>query len=181
MGKSVTIGIFNGSLCRTRGLTIRVSGMLKAMRNVRSLKIVHGVNRPRLHVRLGRGRLTHCNISGRGIRSVVRVTVKNGSTSLLCRSRHGFGVVIHCGRRFHQGRRRVNGVLMPTVSNAVVPVGRLTSVQAVAKPLLVFHSDRTHFYTIGFSMHKHTVKSTITRTRGGITTSMRLPSKCALG
>lgn len=160
---------------------MRVSGVLTAIRNVRSLNIVHGVKRPRLHVRLGRRDLTHCNMTGRSMRSVVRVTVNNGSTSLLCRSRHGFGVVIQCGPRCHRGRRRVNGVLIPAVGNAVVPVGRLTRVGAVANPLLVFHSGRAHFYTIGFSMHKQSVKATMTRTRGGIGTSVRLPRNCALG
>lgn len=160
---------------------MRVSGVLKAIRNVRSLKMVHGVNRPRLHVRLSRRGLTQCKMTGRSIRSVVRVTVNKGSTSLLCRSRQGFGVVIHCGPRFHRGRSRVNGVLIPTDSKTVVPIGRLTSVHAVAKPLLVFESGRAHFYTIGFSIQKQSVKATITRTRGGMGTTVRLPRKCSLG
>jgi len=171
---SICVKVYGDSLDYMEGSVNNVYNILKNIRGISDLGVIHNIGQPELDVNLDQQKMALYGVATADANAVVAMAIGGLAASTLYEGARTFDIRIRLPEDFRKTPDDIANLLVPTQSGSRVPIKELASITMKTGPCLIFRDDNERYSALKFSIRDRDMGSTIAEAQKKVAEKIKL-------
>ena len=158
---SICVKVYGDSLNYMEGKVNEVYNILKNVKGITDLGVIHNIGQPELDVNLDQQKMALYGVATADANAVVAMAIGGLPASTLYEGARTFDIRIRLPEEFRKTPDDIGNLLVPTQSGSKVPIKEIASISQKTGPCLIFRDDNERYSALKFSVRDRDMGSTI--------------------
>ncbi len=158
---SICVKVYGDSLKYMEDKVTEVYNILKDVRGITDLGVIHNIGQPELDVNLDQQKMAQYGVATADANAVVAMAIGGLSASTLYEGVRTFDIRIRLPEEFRKTPEDIGNLLVPTQSGSKVPIKEIATITQQTGPCLIFRDDNERYSALKFSIRDRDMGSTI--------------------
>ncbi len=171
---SICVKVYGDSLDYMEEKVNAVFNILKDVRGIEDLGIIHNVGQPELDVNLDQQKMALYGVATADANAVVAMAIGGQAASVLYENIRIFDIRVRLPEQFRKTPEDIGNLLVPTQSGSKVPIKEIAKIERKTGPCLIFRDDNQRYSALKFSVRGRDMGSTIAEAQEKVDKSVTL-------
>jgi len=158
---SICVKVYGDSLDYMEGKINEVYNILKGIRGVDDLGVIHSTGQPEIDVNLDQQKMALYGVATADANAVVAMAIGGLAASTLYEGMRTFDIRVRLPEEYRKTPEDIGNLLVPTQSGSKVPIKELATISQKTGPCLIFRDDNERYAALKFSVRDRDMGSTI--------------------
>jgi len=158
---SICVKVYGDSLDYMEGKINEVYNILKGVRGIDDLGVIHSTGQPEIDVNLDQRKMALYGVATADANAVVAMAIGGLAASTLYEGVRTFDIRIRLPEEYRKTTENIGDLLVPTQSGSKVPIRELATITQKTGPCLIFRDGNERYATLKFSVRDRDMGSTI--------------------
>ena len=158
---SICVKVYGDSLNYMEDKVNAVYDVLKDVKGIEDLGVIHNIGQPELDVNLDQQKMALYGVSTADANAVVAMAIGGLAASTLYEGVKTFDIRIRLPEEFRRTPADIGNLLVPTGTGSKVPIKEIASITETTGPCLIFRDDNQRYSALKFSVRGRDMGSTI--------------------
>jgi cobalt-zinc-cadmium resistance protein CzcA len=158
---SICVKVYGDSLDYMEGKVGEVYNILKGIRGIDDLGVIHNIGQPEIDVNLDQKKMALYGVETADANAVVAMAIGGLTASTLYEGVKTFDIRIRLPEEYRRTPEDIGNLLVPTQSGSKVPIKEIASITQKTGPCLIFRDDNERYSALKFSVRDRDMGSTI--------------------
>ena len=158
---SICVKVYGDSLNYMEGKITDVYNILKGIRGIDDLGVIHSTGQPEIDVNLDQKKMALYGVATADANAVVSMAIGGIAASTLYEGVKTFDIRIRLPEEYRKTSEDIGNLLVPTQSGSKVPIREIASITQKTGPCLIFRDDNERYSALKFSVRDRDMGSTI--------------------
>jgi len=158
---SICVKVFGDSLDYMESRINDVFNILKDVKGIEDLGVIHNIGQPELDVNLDQQRMGLYGVATADANAVVAMAIGGLAASTLYEGIKTFDIRIRLPEEFRKTKEDIGNLLVPTQNGSKVPIKEIAQISVKTGPCLIFRDDNERYAALKFSVRGRDMGSTI--------------------
>ncbi|MGC8750914.1 efflux RND transporter permease subunit [Hydrotalea sp.] len=158
---SISVKVYGDSLNYMEEKIQDVYNILKNVRGITDLGVIHNIGQPELDVNLNQDKMAMYGVATADANAVVAMAIGGVAASTLYEGIKTFDIRIRMPENFRKTPEDIGNLLVPTQSGSKVPIKEIATITQKTGPCLIFRDDNQRYSALKFSIRGRDMGSTI--------------------
>jgi len=158
---SICVKVYGDSLDYMEGKVNEVYNILKNVRGIDDLGVIHSTGQPEIDVNLDQQKMALYGVATADANAVVAMAIGGLAASTLYEGVRTFDIRIRLPEQYRKTPEDIGNLLVPTQSGSKVPIRELATITQKTGPCLIFRDDNERYAALKFSVRDRDMGSTI--------------------
>ena len=158
---SICVKVYGDSLNYMEGKVNEVYNILKGVKGITDLGVIHNIGQPELDVNLDQQKMALYGVATADANAVVAMAIGGLAASTLYEGARTFDIRIRLPEAFRKTPEDIGNLLVPTQGGSKVPIKELATITEQTGPCLIFRDDNQRYSALKFSVRDRDMGSTI--------------------
>jgi cobalt-zinc-cadmium resistance protein CzcA len=158
---SICMKIFGDSLDYMEDKINQAYNVLKDVRGIEDLGVIHNIGQPELDVNLDQQKMALYGVATADANAVVAMAIGGQAASTLYEGYRLFDIRVRLPERYRKTADDIGNLLVPTQSGSKVPIREIATIDMRTGPCLIFRDDNERYAALKFSIRGRDMGSTI--------------------
>ena len=171
---SICVKVYGDTLEYMEQKLNQVYGILKAVKGITDLGVIHNVGQPELDVNLDQQRMALYGVATADANAVVAMAIGGVAASTLYEGIRTFDIRIRLPQQYRKTPEDIGNLLVPTQSGSKVPIKEIATITQKTGPCLIFRDDNERYAALKFSVRDRDMGSTIAEAQKKVAQQVQL-------
>lgn len=171
---SICVKVYGDSLNYMESKIDEVYTILKGVKGIEDLGVIHNIGQPELDINLDQQKLALYGVATADANSVVSMAIGGLPASTLYEGIKTFDIRIRLPQEFRKSPADIGNLLVPTQSGSKVPIKELADISRKTGPCLIFRDDNERYSAVKFSVRGRDMGSTIAEAQEKVNKAVNL-------
>jgi cobalt-zinc-cadmium resistance protein CzcA len=171
---SICVKVYGDSLNYMESKVKEVDNILKDVRGITDLGVIHNIGQPELDVNLDQQKMALYGVATADANAVIAMAIGGQAASTLYEGARTFDIRIRLPEEFRASPDDIGNLLVPTQNGSRVPVKELASITQTTGPCLIFRDDNERYSALKFSIRDRDMGSTIAEAQKKVQEKVKL-------
>ncbi len=171
---SICVKVYGDSLNYMESKVDEVYTILKGVKGIEDLGVIHNIGQPELDINLDQQKLALYGVATADANSVVSMAIGGLPASTLYEGIKTFDIRIRLPQEFRKSPADIGNLLVPTQSGSKVPIKELADISRKTGPCLIFRDDNERYSAVKFSVRGRDMGSTIAEAQEKVNKAVNL-------
>ncbi len=158
---SICVKVYGDSLDYMEGKVNQVYNILKSVRGIDDLGVIHNIGQPEIDVNLDQRKMALYGVATADANAVVAMAIGGLAASTLYEGVRTFDIRIRLPEEYRKTPEDIGNLLVPTMGGARVPIKEIATITQKTGPCLIFRDDNERYSALKFSVRDRDMGSTI--------------------
>jgi heavy metal efflux system protein len=158
---SICVKVFGDSLDYMEDQITAVYNILKNVRGIEDLGVIHNIGQPELDVDLDQQKMALYGVATADANAVVAMAIGGQAASTLYEGYRLFDIRVRLPEAYRRTADDIGNLLVPTNNGSKVPVKEIANIKKLTGPCLIFRDDNERYSALKFSVRGRDMGSTI--------------------
>jgi cobalt-zinc-cadmium resistance protein CzcA len=158
---SICVKVYGDSLNYMEGKVNEVYEILRGVRGIEDLGVIHNVGQPELDINLNQQKMALYGVETADANSVIEMAIGGLAASTLYEGIKTFDIRIRLPEQFRKTPEDIGNLLVPTQSGSKVPIKEISTITQKTGACLIFRDDNERYSALKFSIRGRDMGSTI--------------------
>jgi cobalt-zinc-cadmium resistance protein CzcA len=158
---SICVKIYGDSLNYMEDKVNDVYNVLKDVKGIEDLGVIHNIGQPELDVNLDQQKMALYGVATADANAVVAMAIGGLAASTLYEGIRTFDIRVRLPKEFRKTPEDIGNLLVPTQSGSKVPIKEIATITRHTGPCLIFRDDNERYAALKFSVRGRDMGSTI--------------------
>lgn len=158
---SICVKVYGDSLRYMENRISDVYNVLKSIKGITDLGVIHNIGQPELDVNLDQQRMALYGVATADANAVVAMAIGGLPASTLYEGIKTFDIRVRLPENFRKTPDDIGNLLVPTQSSSKVPVKEIATITQQTGPCLIFRDDNERYAALKFSVRDRDMGSAI--------------------
>jgi len=158
---SICVKVYGDSLNYMEDKVSAVYKILKDVRGIEDLGVIHNIGQPELDVNLDQQKMALYGVATADANAVVAMAIGGLAASTLYEGIRTFDIRVRLTEEYRRTAADIGNLLVPTQSGSKVPIKEIASITEKTGPCLIFRDDNERYAALKFSVRGRDMGSTI--------------------
>jgi cobalt-zinc-cadmium resistance protein CzcA len=158
---SICVKIFGDSLNYMEQKLNEVEKIMKGIRGVEDLGVIHNMGQPEIDVDLGQQNMALYGVATADANSVVAMAIGGQEASTLYEGIKTFPIRVRLPQEYRKSEEDIGNLLVPTQSGSKVPIKSLAQITRKTGACLIFREENERYSALKFSVRNRDMGSTV--------------------
>ena len=158
---SICVKVYGDSLDYMEGKINEVYNILKGVRGIDDLGVIHNIGQPEIDVNLDQTKMALYGVATADANAVVAMAIGGLAASTLYEGVKTFDIRIRLPEEYRKTSEDIGNLLVPTQSGSRVPIKEIATITQKTGPCLIFRDDNERYSALKFSVRDRDMGSTI--------------------
>ncbi|MFI5196548.1 MAG: efflux RND transporter permease subunit [Chitinophagales bacterium] len=158
---SICVKVYGDSLNYMENKVNEVYNILKDVKGITDLGVIHNIGQPELDVNLDQQKMALYGVATADANAVVAMAIGGQSASTLYEGARTFDIRVRLPDEFRKTPDDIGNLLVPTQRGSKVPIKELATITQKTGPCLIFRDDNERYSALKFSVRDRDMGSTI--------------------
>ena len=158
---SICVKVYGDSLNYMEDKINSVYNILKDIRGIEDLGVIHNIGQPELDVNLDQQKMALYGVATADANAVVAMAIGGQAASTLYEGIRLFDIRVRLPEGFRRTSADIGNLLVPTQSGSKVPIKEIASIDKRTGPCLIFRDENERYSALKFSVRGRDMGSTI--------------------
>ena len=158
---SICVKVYGDSLDYMEEKVNDVYNILKGVKGIADLGVIHNIGQPELDVNLDQQKMAIYGVATADANAVVAMAIGGLAASTLYEGVRTFDIRIRLPEEYRKTADDIGNLLVPTQSGSKVPIKELATITEKTGPCLIFRDDNERYSALKFSVRDRDMGSTI--------------------
>lgn len=158
---SICVKVYGDSLDYMERKVNDVYNILKGVRGIDDLGVIHNVGQPEIDVNLDQKKMALYGVATADANAVVAMAIGGLPASTLYEGIKTFDIRIRLPEEYRKTPEDIGNLLVPTQSGSRVPIKEIATITQKTGPCLIFRDDNERYSALKFSVRDRDMGSTI--------------------
>jgi cobalt-zinc-cadmium resistance protein CzcA len=158
---SICVKVYGDSLGYMEGKVNEVYNILKTVRGIDDLGVIHNTGQPEIDVNLDQSKMALYGVATADANAVVAMAIGGLAASTLYEGIKTFDIRIRLPEQYRSTPEDIGNLLVPTQSGSKVPIREIATITQKTGPCLIFRDDNERYSALKFSVRDRDMGSTI--------------------
>jgi cobalt-zinc-cadmium resistance protein CzcA len=171
---SICVKVYGDSLNYMENKVTDVYNILKNIKGITDLGVIHNIGQPELDVNLDQQKMALYGVATADANAVVAMAIGGLPASTLYEGARTFDIRIRLPEAFRKTPEDIGNLLVPTQSGSKVPIKELATITQETGPCLIFRDDNERYSALKFSVRDRDMGSTIAEAQKKVKEKIKL-------
>ena len=171
---SICVKVYGDSLIYMENRINDIYNVLKNIKGITDLGVIHNIGQPELDVNLDQQRMALYGVATADANAVVAMAIGGLPASTLYEGIKTFEIRIRLPENFRKTPDDIGNLLVPTQSGSKVPIKEIATITQQTGPCLIFRDDNERYSAVKFSVRDRDMGSTIAEAQKKVQETIRL-------
>jgi cobalt-zinc-cadmium resistance protein CzcA len=171
---SICVKIYGDSLDYMEGKVNDVYNILKGVRGIDDLGVIHNIGQPEIDVNLDQTKMALYGVATADANAVMAMAIGGLTASTLYEGVRTFDIRIRLPEEYRHTPEDIGNLLVPTLSGSRVPIKEIATITQKTGPCLIFRDDNERYSALKFSVRDRDMGSTIAEAQRKINQKIKL-------
>jgi len=171
---SICVKVYGDSLNYMENKITDVYNILKNIKGITDLGVIHNIGQPELDVNLDQQKMALYGVATADANAVVAMAIGGLPASTLYEGARTFDIRIRLPEAFRKTPEDIGNLLVPTQSGSKVPIKELATITQQTGPCLIFRDDNERYSALKFSVRDRDMGSTIAEAQKKVKEKIKL-------
>lgn len=171
---SISVKIFGDSLSYMEDKIEEVNRVLRTVRGISDLGVIHNIGQPELAVQLDQHKMALYGVATDDANTVLGLAIGGEAASTLYEGIETFDIRIRLPEQFRKSADDIGNLLVPTQNGSKVPMKEIADITMKTGPCLIFRDDNERYAALKFSIRDRDMGSTIAEAQQKVNDVVRL-------
>jgi cobalt-zinc-cadmium resistance protein CzcA len=171
---SICVKVYGDSLNYMEGKVTEVYNILKNVKGIEDLGVIHNIGQPEIDVNLDQTKMALYGVATADANAVVAMAIGGLTASTLYEGVRTFDIRIRLPEEFRRTPEDIGNLLVPTQSGSKVPIKEIATITQTTGPCLIFRDDNERYSALKFSVRGRDMGSTIKEAREKVNKQVNL-------
>ncbi len=177
---SICVKIFGDSLDYMEDKVNAVYNILKHVKGIEDLGVIHNIGQPELDVNLDQQKMALYGVATADANAVVAMAIGGQAASSLYEGIRIFDIRVRLPEEYRKTSADIGNLLVPTNTGARVPIKEIASIKKTTGPCLIFRDDNARYAALKFSVRGRDMGSTIAEAQEKVNEAVTLKKGYAI-
>ncbi len=158
---SICVKVYGDSLNYMEDKVNEVYEILRGVKGITDLGVIHNVGQPELDVNLDQQKMAIYGVATADANAVVGMAIGGQAAAILYEGARTFDIRIRLPEEFRKTPDDIGNLLVPTQGGSKVPIKELATITQKTGPCLIFRDDNERYSALKFSVRDRDMGSTI--------------------
>ncbi|MBS1949154.1 MAG: efflux RND transporter permease subunit [Bacteroidetes bacterium] len=158
---SICVKVYGDSLDYMEDKIDGVFNILKDVKGIEDLGVIHNIGQPELDVNLDQQKMALYGVATADANAVVAMAIGGQAASTLYEGIKLFDIRVRLPEQFRKTTDDIGNLLVPTQSGSKVPIKEIATITKKTGPCLIFRDDNERYAALKFSVRGRDMGSTI--------------------
>jgi cobalt-zinc-cadmium resistance protein CzcA len=158
---SICVKIFGDSLNYMEQKLNEIEKIMKGVRGVEDLGVIHNMGQPEIDVDLGQQNMALYGVATADANSVVAMAIGGQAASTLYEGIKTFPIRVRLPEEYRRSEEDIGNLLVPTQSGSKVPIKSLAEITRKTGACLIFREENERYSALKFSVRNRDMGSTV--------------------
>ena len=158
---SICVKVYGDSLNYMEGKVTDVYNILRDVKGITDLGVIHNVGQPELDVNLDQQKMALYGVATADANAVIAMAIGGQAASTLYEGARTLDIRIRLSEQFRKTPEDIGNLLVPTQSGSKVPVKEIATITQQTGPCLIFRDDNERYSALKFSIRDRDMGSAI--------------------
>ena len=158
---SICLKVYGDSLDYMERKVGEVYNIIKNIRGIDDLGVIHNVGQPEIDVNLDQSKMALYGVATADADAVVAMAIGGLPASTLYEGMRTFEIRIRLPEEYRKTPEDIGNLLVPTQSGSKVPIKEIATITKKTGPCLIFRDDNERYSALKFSVRDRDMGSTI--------------------
>ena len=171
---SICVKIYGDSLNYMEDNVNKVFNILKNVKGIEDLGVIHNIGQPELDVNLDQQKMALYGVATADANAVLAMAIGGLAASTLYEGIKTFDIRIRMPEQFRKTPEDIGNLLVPTQSGSKVPIKEIATISQKTGPCLIFRDDNERYSALKFSVRGRDMGSTIAEAQQKVSEVIKL-------
>lgn len=171
---SICVKVYGDSLGYMEHKIGEVYNVLKNVKGITDLGVIHNIGQPELDVNLDQQKMALYGVATADANAVVAMAIGGVAASTLYEGIKTFDIRIRLPEEFRKTPDDIGNLLVPTQSGSKVPIKEIATITQKTGSCLIFRDDNERYSAIKFSVRDRDMGSTIAEAQEKVKQAIQL-------
>jgi len=171
---SICVKVYGDSLDYMEGKVNEVYNILKGVRGIDDLGVIHNIGQPEIDVNLDQTKMALYGVATADANAVVAMAIGGLAASTLYEGIKTFDIRIRLPEEDRKTPEDIGNLLVPTQSGSRVPIKEIATITKKTGPCLIFRDDNERYSALKFSVRDRDMGSTIAEAQAKVNKKVTL-------
>ena len=177
---SICVKVYGDSLDYMEDKVTEVYNILKGVRGVEDLGVIHSTGQPEIDVNLDQQKMALYGVATADANAVVAMAIGGLTASTLYEGVKTFDIRLRLPEEYRKTPDDIGNLLVPTQSGSKVPIKELATITQKTGPCLIFRDNNERYSVVKFSVVGRDMGSTIAEGREKVSKKVHLKKGYAM-
>lgn len=158
---SICVKVYGDSLNYMEGKIDSVFNILKDVKGIEDLGVIHNIGQPELDVNLDQQKMALYGVATADANAVVAMAIGGLAASTLYEGIKTFDIRIRLPEEFRKTPEDIGNLLVPTQNGSKVPIKEIAAIDKKTGACLIYRDDNERYSALKFSVRGRDMGSTI--------------------
>jgi cobalt-zinc-cadmium resistance protein CzcA len=149
---SICVKVYGDSLDYMESKVTEVYNILKGVRGIDDLGVIHSTGQPEIDVNLDQQKMALYGVATADANAVVAMAIGGLPASTLYEGMRTFDIRIRLPEEYRKTPEDIGNLLVPTQSGSKVPIKELATITQKTGPCLIFRDNNERYSVVKFSV-----------------------------
>jgi cobalt-zinc-cadmium resistance protein CzcA len=170
-----TVKVVGPSLDLDEEKARQIETVLKTVRGVEDLGMIHTLGQPNLTITPDRAACARYGLSIGEVESAIQAAIGGQAVTQVFEGEKRFDLVVRWQEPYRDSVPRIQEILVGAADGGQVPIGQIAAIREEEGPAAVYREDNHRYVPVKFSVRGRDLKSTLEEAREKITRTVTLP------
>ncbi|RTL58432.1 MAG: efflux RND transporter permease subunit [Sphingobacteriales bacterium] len=171
---SICVKVYGDSLNYMEGKIDEVYNVLRNVRGIEDLGVIHNIGQPELDIDLNQQKMAIYGVATADANAVIAMAIGGFTASTLYEGIKTFGIRIRMPEEFRKTPEDIGNLLVPTQSGSKVPIKEIATIRPKTGPCLIFRDENERYSAVKFSVRDRDMGSTIAEAQEKVSKAVQL-------
>jgi cobalt-zinc-cadmium resistance protein CzcA len=171
---SICVKVYGDSLNYMEGKIDNVYNILRDVKGIEDLGVIHNIGQPELDVNLDQQKMALYGVATADANAVIAMAIGGLAASTLYEGIKTFDIRIRLPEEFRKTPTDIGNLLVPTQNGSKVPIKEIASIDQKTGACLIFRDDNERYSALKFSVRGRDMGSTIAEAQEKVKASVSL-------
>ena len=171
---SICVKVYGDSLDYMERKVNEVYTILKGVRGIDDLGVIHNIGQPEIDVNLDQKKMALYGVETADANAVVAMAIGGLAASTLYEGVRTFDIRIRLPEEYRKTPEDIGNLLVPTQTGSKVPIKEIATITQKTGPCLIFRDDNERYSALKFSVRDRDMGSTIAEAQSKVNKKVTL-------
>ena len=177
---SICVKVYGDSLDYMEGKVTEVYNILRNIRGIDDLGVIHSTGQPEIDVNLDQRKMALYGVATADANAVVAMAIGGLAASTLYEGVKTFDIRIRLPEEYRKTPEDIGNLLVPTQSGSKVPIKELATITQKTGPCLIFRDNNERYSVVKFSVTGRDMGSAIAEAQAKVAKKVTLKKGYAM-
>ena len=172
---SIAVKVFGQDLEVCERLSAQVDGILRRVRGIEDVGVIHSMGQPELRIELDESRLARYGIEKQTAQSIIEMAIGGRTATLLYEGERRFDIVVRYLPEYRSTADAIGAIMVPAMDGTRIPLREVASIRTISGPLQVYREGHARFGAVKFGVRGRDMGSAVAEAQRLVDAEVSLP------